>query len=370
MRLRSTLTLCLPASLTISLAVAGAAPRPALAQSDSDRATARALGQEGEQALEARDFKTAEDRFRRADRLVHAPTLELGLARALAANGKYVESQETYNRIIREGVAPGAPEAFRKALEDAKREVDTVAPKVSGVTITVQAAGGGDVSSAKITIDDQPMNTASLGVRRLIDPGAHVLRVMVDGFKPAEERFTVPDGGSVSEPVTLEKDLSAPAAGATPAATAPATTGAPGASALAGSNGAPAASAGAGTPEHPASGGGKSALPWVAFGVGGAGLVVGAVTGAMALGKHSDLSNSCTLPNNGCPTAQQDSLNSYHTLGAVSTVGFIVGGVGVVAGVVLLLTQPKGESAPAPQAAGLHVVPVVGPGSLGAFGSF
>src|SRR5690242_16306817 len=82
---------------------------PAFAQSDADKATARSLGQEGQAALDAKDYRTAEDRFRRADSLYHAPTLALGLARSLAANGKFVAAQETYNRIVREGVAPGAP---------------------------------------------------------------------------------------------------------------------------------------------------------------------------------------------------------------------------------------------------------------------
>src|SRR5258708_29240182 len=129
---------------------------PARAQSDADRATARTLGQEGQQALEGKDFKTAEDRFRRADNLVHAPTLMLGLARALAGEGKYVESQEAYNRIIREGLPPGAPEVFKRALDSAKKEVDEVAPKVGRVTITVQATGGGDLADPKVVLDEHP----------------------------------------------------------------------------------------------------------------------------------------------------------------------------------------------------------------------
>ena len=106
----------------------------AQAQSDVDRATARTLGQDGQKALDAKDFKTAEDDFRRADSLVHAPTLLLGLARALAAEGKFVDAQETYKRIVREGVAPGAPAVFQKAVEDAGKEVVDVSPHIGGVT--------------------------------------------------------------------------------------------------------------------------------------------------------------------------------------------------------------------------------------------
>ncbi|MGH7296344.1 MAG: hypothetical protein ACRELB_15500, partial [Polyangiaceae bacterium] len=171
------------------VALEAGAPHAAFAQSDSDRATARSLGQDGEKALDARDYKTAEDRFRRANSLVHAPTLLLGLARALAGEGKFVEAGEEYNRILREGVAPGAPAAFRHALEEAKKEVQDVAPKIGGVTIMVKTAAGADVPAPTVTVDDTPVNAASLGVRRLIDPGDHVFRATADGYKPGELRL-------------------------------------------------------------------------------------------------------------------------------------------------------------------------------------
>jgi hypothetical protein len=106
--------------------------------------------------------------------------------------------------------------------------------------------------------------------------------------------------------------------------------------------------------------------PWVALGVGGAGLIVGAITGGIAVGDHSNLSSACS--GGTCPPSQSSNLSSYHTMGVISDVGFIVGGVGVAAGVVLLLLPSHGDSAP--PAAGLHVKPVVGLGSVGAVGTF
>jgi hypothetical protein len=85
------------------------------------------------------------------------------------------------------------------------------------------------------------------------------------------------------------------------------------------------------------------------------------VAGIIALGKHSDLSKSCG--GGSCGPSQQGELDSYHSVGLVSTIGFIVAGVGAAAGVTLLLVQPKGDSAPAASL-------VVGPGSLGAVGRF
>ncbi len=240
-------------SLAFALSLGIAAAPEARAQSDADRATARSLGQEGQQAFENKDYATAEDRFRRADKMVHAPTLVLGLARALAAEGKYVEAQESYNRIIREGVPAGAPEVFKRALDDAKKEVDAVAPKVGAVTITVKATGGTDIPDPQVVLDEHPINSASLGVRRAIDPGPHVLRATADGYKPGELKFSITEGGSADEPLTLEKDLSAPPVAASPAPTA-----------------APVASTSTvDLTTQPSKA--RKIAPWVAFGVGGAG---------------------------------------------------------------------------------------------------
>jgi hypothetical protein len=352
MRLSRSTVLVLAAGATLVVFSAS----PAFAQSDADRATARSLGTDGQGALDHKDYKTAEDHFRRADSLVHAPTLELGLARSLTGLGRFVEAQETYNRIVREGVAPTAPDAFKRALADAKKEVDAVGPKIGGVTIAIHGPNGVDVPNAKVQLDGTAVSTASLGVRRSIDPGSHVLQVAADGFKSAELHFDVPAGGSVDEPVTLEVDTSAAPPGGvqpTPLTATP-------------------------EPAPAASGRGHSVLPWVAFGVGAVGLGLGAVTGFMAMSEHSTLADEC--PSMQCNPMNQkasDDLSSYHTLATLSTVGFVVGGVGVAAGVILLLTQPRGDSSPsvntpatppAPQA--FRVTPVVGPGSIGLVGQF
>jgi hypothetical protein len=326
----------------------------ALAQSDADRATARELGQQGFAALDARDYATAEDRLRRADKLVHAPTLELGLARALAGQHKFVEAQETYQRILREGVPVGAPEAFRQAMDDARKEVGSVAPLIGGVTIVVQVSGGGEAPNEKVTIDGSSVNVASLGVRRAIDPGPHLLSVTADGFKPAEVRFTVPEGGSVDAPVTLEKDPNAVAATPTSPTvpTTPSVLPPP-----------PLPPVG----EQPEGGGFPRWLPFVGFGVGAAGLILGGVTGALALSDHSKLAGECS--GGSCDSSHKSDLDSYHSMATLSTVGFVVGGVGVAAGALLLVLQPKPATVSA-GTTGVRVTPMLGPTSLGAYGTF
>src|SRR6266851_1883903 len=119
----------------VSLLVAcGLAMAPATASADAsaaDRATARAMAEEGQDALSRGDYRLAEDRFGRADSLIHAPTLLLGLARAQAGLGRVVEAHEIYKRILREGAKPGSPAPFFKAVGDAAKEVDLIAARLA-----------------------------------------------------------------------------------------------------------------------------------------------------------------------------------------------------------------------------------------------
>jgi hypothetical protein len=333
-------TLFAAASLSVSV--------PAFAQSDADKATARQLGQEAQDALDHGDFKTAEDKFSRADKLFHFPTLALGLARAYAGQKKYVQAQEAYNRIVREGVPPGAPPAVAKAVEDAKKEAEQIAPKIGGVTITVTPP---DAPGLKVTFDDQPVNTAALGVRRASDPGSHVVKATADGYKPGTANVNVPEGGSANAAITLEKDT-----GTTPNPN-------PNPDPNPNPNPNP-------TPDKPITVDtkkGGSILPFVAFGVGGAGLLVGGITGFIAMGKKSDLDKAC--PNGTCPASAQSDLDSYHSMGLISTIGFVVAGVGAAAGVILLVTQPKNPP-PTQATTKLQVTPYLGLGSVGAVGRF
>jgi hypothetical protein len=319
------------------------------AQTAADRATARELGTEGQAALDKKDYTTAEDRFRRADALFHAPTLLLGYARAEAGLGKLVNASEAYNRIIRE-VPPGAPPAFLAAVEAAKAETGAVQARIASVTITIVGP-----DNPTVTLDDQQVPVAALGVKRPVDPGEHLVKATADGWTPSETKFTVADAATANASLTLTKAAAPAASAATPApagqpSTAPAATSTAGADTGAPSNGST-----------------QRTIGLVGIGLGVVGLAVGAVTGGIALGKHSTLSGEC--PNGTCSsdTATSD-LSSYHSIATVSTVGFIAGGVFAAAGLIVFFTAPHGHSSET--TTGVRVTPFVGPGSLGAVGTF
>lgn len=304
--------------------------------SAADRATARSLATEGYWALHDKRYAEAADRFGRADALVHAPTLTLDWARSLVGLGQFVEAQERYELIIREGVESKAPPSWHRALSDAKTELAALRPRLSWVTITV--AGAGD---AHVSIDGVAVSSAAIGVRRAINPGAHDFAASANGYLSSSKTLTLAEGQEGSVALELQVDpnqqqvqpvldtpqpvqvvVAAPARNRTPA--------------------------------------------YVAFGVGAAGLVVGGVSGALWLGKRSTLKANCENPDQ-CPPEYADTVNAYDTLGIVSGVGFAVGVAGVATGVTLWVLDGSSKGA---TARGLVVRPYVGVGSVGAVGSF
>jgi hypothetical protein len=290
----------------------------------ADRATARSLAREGFDAQQRGHYAVAADRFSRADALVHAPTLLLGLARADVGLGKLVAAHEAYEQILREPLQPQAPAAFGKAVEDAKRELATLTPRLAWVTIHV-----GGTTSSNVTIDEVPVPVAALGIRRPCDPGSHVVKASAQGFASAERTFVVAEGAEQS--VTLPMDP-LPADAPLPVGTAR-------------------PEPGAGTPLH-------TKLALVSFGIGAAGLITGSVAGILVLTKHSSLSGECA---DGCPSSDSGQLYTYRTLANLSTAAMIVAGAGAAAGVTLLLT---GNANAKPVSAYL------GPMSAGVIGTF
>ena len=301
--------------------------------SAADRATARSLAGEGYQALQDKDFATAADRFSRADALVHAPTLMIDWARSLAGLGKLVEAQERYEQIVREGVDAKAPKSWQRALNDATTELADLKPRLAWVTLTVSGS-----DQARVTIDGAVVPPAAIGVRRAVNPGARLVHVQAKGFLSQKRELNLAEGAEEAAAFNLDPDPDAHAASAAnvppPVEAAPA-------------------------PSH------GSTPMYVAFGVGGAGLLVGGVTGALALAKRSSLADACHA-DGACQSNQTDVVSSYHTLGTVSGIGLAVGVAGVGTGLALWYFNRDSDR----PAQGLVVHPYVGVASLGAVGSF
>jgi len=174
--------------LRTALVTAALLVSPALSAqpTDSDRASARELAREGYDALEQKNYAVAEDRFRRADALVHAPTIVVDHARALVGMGRLVEAYERYGLVIREGVASDAPASWKQAVSDAEREIEAVKPRLAWLVINIVGP-----KEPEVTVDGRDVPIASLGARRATDPGKRKVRVTGDGFVSGpRRRFT------------------------------------------------------------------------------------------------------------------------------------------------------------------------------------
>jgi hypothetical protein len=321
------------AALGLGLLCAVLLASPAWAEpNEADRATARSLALEGHAALQKKDYQTAADRFGRADALVHAPTLVVDWARALQGLGRFVEAHEKYEQVLREGVTSSSPKSWTRALEDAKKELDALKPRLGWVIVVLK-----EPPEATVTIDDVVVPAAALGVKRAADPGFPEVKATAPGYEPFKQTVTVGPGEERTLEVTMIK---APEVAAAPAP--------------------PSDDVYRGRPSQT-----RRIASYVVLGVGGAGLLAGGVTGAMMLKKRSDLRSECV--DNTCRSSSSKKISTYHTYGTISAATLAVGVAGLGTGVVLLLTEPKPEATGDAQ---LRWRPLLGPGLVGAEGTF
>jgi hypothetical protein len=341
--------------LVTTLATAFIAPA-ALAQDQPQAesvAAARSLGLQGIKLADAGDCKGAIEKLSRAESLYHAPSILGRLGECQVNVGQVVLGTENLNRVVREQLAPNAPKAFRDAQTRAASALNKALPKIARLTVKVEPAD----AKPQVTVSGAAIPPALIGVERPTDPGTHEVVVSAPGYLEQKSSVTLAEGGAQDISIKLEKDPNAVVAAA--AST-------PSAAPLVATTTAPASDAGSKK---------SNTLAYVALGVGGAGLLVGGITGILALGKKSDL-KGCV--DDRCPTSQKDTLDSAKSIATVSTVGFAVGLVGVGVGVVLLLTGSGSSSAslaPAKVAQrepvrGVHVTPWVGGDRAGLSGTF
>jgi hypothetical protein len=122
-------------------------------------------------------------------------------------------------------------------------------------------------------------------------------------------------------------------------------------------------------PESPPAGSNGSTqrvLGWTAVGVGVVGVAFGSVFGFDAKSKNDEATNQDGCSGSTCkgPNSVQGAAASSDASSAAnaSTIAFVVGGVALAAGVVIVLTAPSGHA--------VHVAPAVGQsfGGLAAYG--
>jgi hypothetical protein len=308
------------AAVILTLAAFAIVPSAARAQaprhSAGDIAQARALFHLAKEQRDAGDVEGALEKFKAAHELGGTPLTGLELGRTYRMLGQLIEAREAFLAVARLPVV--AEETSRSA--EARREAAELAEKlegrIPGISIVVTGMAGAPV---EVSIDDVTVPSAALVAPRPVNPGRHTV-VATAGAVRAGATLELREG----ESKTVALRLPAPAA---PPSRAP------------------------------------RVVSYTSFGVGGAGLVAGAITGAVSFHDASVVKSACQ--GTVCPRSVDGDIATGRTLGTVSTVAVVFGGAGVAAGVIGLLLS---RSRPPREAAAVR--PWIGPGSAGIGGTF
>ena len=295
------------AILLVGLASAPAFAAPPGGRTDP-RFAARALAEHGQGLYDAGRYADAIEAFQQAERLYHAPTIVLAIARSYAAMGKLVEARARYQRIVDEPIAVGAPRVFQEARSAARAQVDALDRRIPAVQIHVRGGGG---KGLRVSVDESEIADWIPERFYPLDPGAHRISVVPSGGIGRTTTVELKESARVTVVIEL-------------------------------SSGAPDVVAVAPSPR-------AGPAPWrwpsyVLFGVGAAGLGLGIGAGIATLNKASALRDAC--PAGTCPTTAHDAeIDTANALGIASTAGFVLAGAGAATGL-LLWFLPSRRGAP------------------------
>jgi hypothetical protein len=318
--------------------------RSTLAQSASDRETARSLMQEGDQKKAARDFRGALARYQAADSLVHVTTTGLEVARVQVELGLLVEAREKLVEVARIPPKPGDPPVISEARAAALVLGDSLDSRIPGLRVSLR--GASDPGKVTVEIDHVPIPPAALIAYRKLDPGPHVVEAH-SGPISRKETLELREG----ENKEVELDLASEPTTSPSGAKVP-------------------PEAQAGSPSRSP----YKALMYTGFGVVAAGVAVGTVTGILAFSRASAAKS--IPPSQGgcvddlCGPATDSDINASRAFGAVSTVSFIVAGVGCALGATSFFLAKSHGPSDGGVGASARVTPWLAPGLGGLSGSF
>jgi hypothetical protein len=306
-----------------------AAARPARA---GDAAAAEALFVEGKKLVGQGKYAEACPKFAESNRLDRGAGTLIHLADCYEKTKQTASAWATYKEAASAAQALGRQDWEKLA----NKRATLLEPTLAKLTIKVTEPA----DKIEVTRDGTTVSQASWGVALPIDSGAHTIEAAAPGRKPFKTAVSIAKDGDKAEVVVpkLDAEDKAPVAATTAPAAATTTTPPPGADQNDGS--------------------GQRTLGFIVAGVGVAGVAVGAVTGLMAMNKNNESKDKCPSAGACADQTGVDANDSAKTLGLVSTIGFIAGGVGLAAGAFLIFTA-------GPSKTGVHVVPTAGPKNAG-----
>jgi hypothetical protein len=277
-------------------------------------ATAEALFLEGKKLLQEGRYEEACPKLAESQRLDPGTGTLLTLALCNERAGRTASAWAQFSEALAASKLAGR----KDRVAEAQRHIDALTPKLSRLRVVVPSSVA-DVAGVEVRRDDVPLGRASWGDAAPVDPGEHVVVVRAPGKKQWSVTVRVgPDADEKTVTVgPLEEEKLAP----TPAVASP-----------------PAA-----PPDRSDPGRGQRLVGFVTGGVGLVALGVGVGFGAHAIALGNDVNARC--PSSPCADADAVAKNSdAHAMANVSNAALIGGAVALAAGIVLVLTAPKGRT--------------------------
>jgi hypothetical protein len=290
-----------------------------------DKAAARTWMAEGRTRRSQRNFEGALQSFKAADGVMRVPTTGLEVARTLDAMGHLLEARAKVRRVLSIPVTSDDPAPFQEAMSAAAALDADLDQRIPTVTFVVQ--GSGSKSTPSIWVDGQPIAPSEITTPLRLDPGTHQIVARV-GQLDATQSIELHERDR--QPVVLRV---------------------PGA--VRGSSA-----------DSEAKTNTWRTITYASFGTSAAALLVGTVTGAIALSTKHTAQQSCV--DGRCPPETWDTIERAHQYATVSTVCFATFGAALGIGFTSLALAPTRE----PTSGGGSIRPRVGLGYAALEGTF
>jgi hypothetical protein len=299
------------------MVLALASPRDAAAEpTAADVETARGLYVEGLELRDGGKLEMSLGRFKAAHALAATPITSLELGRAHMLLGELVEARDVLLSVERMPVAAGESAKAANARVEARTVAEQLRERIPALRIVFTPE---PAAPPHVTIDGVVIPPEALPNPRKVNPGSHTVVAESNGARATAtvllvERelrmvsLSLRDGSAGS---------GAPSGGATAETRPPRES----------------------PPDTARTSAGPSGWFYVGLGAAGVGVIVGTITGAIALSKASALETECTGA--ACPRSAADDLSTSRTMGVVSTVAFGVAVAGTAIALVSWFSRPS-----------------------------
>jgi hypothetical protein len=323
----------------------------------ADKALATRLYEDAEKAMAGSDYATACPKYAESQQKDPQLGTLLHLADCYEKAGKFMSAWVSFNEAVEFAARKSASGVKETRGQTAKDRAAALEGKLSNLVITVANA---DTPGLEVKQNGSVVGKAVWGTAVPVDPGSYVVTAQAPGKRPWTKTTEVASNGLKVEVAIppLEDETAAPGAMPPPPMTAQPAAMGPAQAPMTAAPPPPAADV-AETTTSP-----QRMIGWIVAGTGVVGLGIGTAFGLMSKSQTAERDKVC--PETDCPRSRinqyLDFENKAQTDATISNVAFIVGGVAVATGVVLVITAP---SRPAGTTA-LHVAPWAGANSAGA----